>query len=106
MKWACVPYGVGKPPGVRAIEDDWPMVGDEIFTSTFWSAEMVLAEDEKSLRPATALELSEIAKIPPLREQLEFKGQKFDPLPEPSVEEKLKRLGLTPQDLKDAIVKP
>lgn len=55
--WAIAARGTGKPPGFRAIKDDWPLAADETFIVTDDPAGLVLAEDGASLRAATPAEL-------------------------------------------------
>lgn len=66
--FAITPFEIAKPPGARAIQDDWPLIDGETFT---WEADriddLVLAEDEVSLRPGTPEELNP---TPPARPYL------------------------------------
>jgi hypothetical protein len=46
--------GTGERVGARKIKDGWPLVAGETFTAAHWSNDMVLADDELSLRVGTA----------------------------------------------------
>ena len=62
MKFAIKPRGVGLAPGVRAIEDDWPLRDDETFSVGESPFGLVLAEDGQSLRPSSAGEIEDAAR--------------------------------------------
>lgn len=54
--WAIRPEGVGKKVGARAIKPGWPLASGETFVVGEYHPGLVLAEDEKSLRPPTPQE--------------------------------------------------
>lgn len=56
--FAITPKGVGKRVGARAIRPDWPLLEGESFTVEECKGTDVLAEDGKSLREGTEIELN------------------------------------------------
>ena len=54
--YAITPRGIGKKVGARAIHTGMDLVNGETFKTTDWSEDMVLAEDEVSLRKAVGNE--------------------------------------------------
>jgi len=51
--YAITPKGIGEGVGVRAIKPEWDMMHGETFTVDEWNHDMVLAEDEISLKYRT-----------------------------------------------------
>lgn len=57
MKYAITPRGIGKRPGARCIRDETPLAPGETFTVSDFTPDLVLAEDQISLREKTQDEL-------------------------------------------------
>lgn len=51
--YAITPRGIGKSVGARSVRSDWPMTNGETFTVVEWNQDMVLNDDEISLRLRT-----------------------------------------------------
>lgn len=57
--YAITPNGVGRPVGARKIQEGWPLVDGETFTTEEASPKHVLAADGVSLRLGTDKELAQ-----------------------------------------------
>ena len=58
MKTAITPRGIGNKVRARSIRSEWPLEPGETFTVEFFHPELVLAEDEISLREKTQSEIN------------------------------------------------
>lgn len=82
MPWAITPKRVGRPVGARRIRRGWALTEWERFTVEVFSSELVLAEDERSLREPTDQEKREmLAEQSPAPSDLEVLCERFAALP-------------------------
>lgn len=53
MSYAITPMGIGESVGARSIREGWNLTESEKFTVDYWNGDMVLSDDESSLRYRT-----------------------------------------------------